>query len=154
MTKDHTGHRAYALWAGAVLLILGAGCASSEKSSRTVGDDDPFNTITADVINDSPNSSIHELLQGRIAGVDVFEQAGGIAIRIRGVSSIYGSSEPLYILDGFPTTPGPGNVFNINPHDIASIRVEKGYEAATYGVRGANGVIIISTKRGQKSQKD
>jgi len=73
---------------------------------------------------------------------------GSISIRIRGVTSIYGSNEPLYIIDGITAVPGPGgNLTGINPRDIASIEVLKdAANMAFYGVRGANGVIVIKTK--------
>ena len=76
---------------------------------------------------------------------------GGIAVRIRGASSFNGSNEPLYVLDGFPMTPGPGGALTgINPYDIASIDVLKdAASTAIYGSRGANGVILIETKRGR-----
>jgi TonB-dependent SusC/RagA subfamily outer membrane receptor len=146
-----TGNRLpgwHAMWVSVVMLLLVAGCASSERGVGETGEVDPFNTVSAEDIADDPSSSVHELIQGRIPGVDVYEKAGGIAIRIRGASSFLGSNEPLYVLDGFPTEPGPGNVFHVNPYDVASIRVLKGVQAAAYGVRGANGVIVITTKRG------
>ena len=74
---------------------------------------------------------------------------GSIAIRIRGNSSIEGSNEPLYVIDGTPVNGGPGgSLTGINPKDIASIEVLKDATATSfYGVRGANGVIVIKTKR-------
>ena len=71
-----------------------------------------------------------------------------MAVRIRGGSSIQGNNEPLYIIDGIPIEPGPnGSLTGINPNDIASIEVLKDAASTTlYGVRGANGVIIIKTK--------
>jgi len=87
---------------------------------------------------------------GRFPGVDVRRTAdGGIAVRIRGATSIRGSNEPLYVVDGIPIQPGPnGSLTGINPHDIATIQVLKDpAETAMYGMRGANGVIVITTKR-------
>jgi TonB-dependent SusC/RagA subfamily outer membrane receptor len=89
------------------------------------------------------------MLQGRASGVHVYAVPGGIAVRIRGVTSPVGNNEPLYVVDGIPIQAGPGgSLFGINPHDIASIDVLKGTAAAIYGVRGANGVIVVKTKRG------
>jgi TonB-dependent outer membrane receptor, SusC/RagA subfamily, signature region len=84
-----------------------------------------------------------------VAGVTVTRTAdGGISVRIRGQSSIYGNTEPLFVIDGLPIQPGPGgSLLGINPHDIASIEVLKDAASmAFYGVRGANGVILIKTK--------
>jgi TonB-dependent SusC/RagA subfamily outer membrane receptor len=85
----------------------------------------------------------------RIPGIWVTRTAnGGLAIRIRGGTSILGNNEPLYIIDGIPIEPGPnGALTGINPNDIASIEVLKDAASTTlYGMRGANGVIIIKTK--------
>lgn len=87
---------------------------------------------------------------GRFPGVWVTRTPdGGIAIRIRGATSFRGGTEPLYVLDGIPIQPGPGGgLSGINPYDIASIEVLKdAASTAMYGVRGANGVIVIKTKR-------
>lgn len=97
-----------------------------------------------------PNDSVEEMLQGRVAGVTVSRTPdGGIAVRIRGVSSVYGNTAPLYIVDGLTVQPGPnGALSGITPQDIASIRVLKdAADIAMYGSRGANGVIVIRTKR-------
>jgi TonB-dependent SusC/RagA subfamily outer membrane receptor len=95
-----------------------------------------------------------ELLAGRFPGVDVYRAPGGISIRIRGASSVYGSSEPLYVVDGMPIEPGPGGALvGINPADIEKIEVLKDAgSTAQWGVRGANGVIVIKTKRGPSKQ--
>jgi TonB-dependent SusC/RagA subfamily outer membrane receptor len=69
---------------------------------------------------------------------------------MRGPTSILGGNEPLYILDGFPIEPGPGGLVAINPADVESIEVLKDAASqAAYGLRGANGVIVIKTKRGR-----
>lgn len=90
-----------------------------------------------------------EALQGKVAGVNI-QKSGGIAgatvqVKIRGVKT-FGDNNPLYIIDGFP-----GDIDNVNPQDIASMEVLKdGAAAAIYGSVAANGVIIITTKSGQK----
>jgi TonB-dependent SusC/RagA subfamily outer membrane receptor len=91
---------------------------------------------------------LSDLLEGSVAGVHVSEAGGGIQVRIRGTNSIYGSSAPLYVVDGMPVTPGPGGTLHsINPYDVESITVLKDAAAtAIYGSRGASGVIIIKTK--------
>ncbi len=131
------------------LALLAGGCASSEKSSEpTSGDGYEPNTVTSEEIEKDPASSVQEMLQGRVAGVVVTRRAGGISVRIRGATSIRGSNEPLYVVDGTPVTPGPAGFLRLNPYDIESIEVLKGSRAAFYGVRGANGVIVIKTKQG------
>jgi len=95
-----------------------------------------------------PDGSIEQMLAGKVSGVIVTRAAhGGISVRISGPKTFYGSSEPLYIVDDVPVEAGPNGTLSwLNPHDIASIAVLK-YDASTaiYGVRGANGVIIIRT---------
>ncbi|HEX2205083.1 MAG TPA: TonB-dependent receptor [Longimicrobium sp.] len=128
-------------------------------------------SVTTAVLERSPVSSIDQLLQGTAAGVQVTTASaapgGGISIRIRGSGSISGSSEPLYVIDGFPiendaeaASPGSGGrvtatvasnpLAALNPQDIESVEVLKDASAtAIYGARGANGVIIITTRRGK-----
>ena len=93
---------------------------------------------------------IEQVLMDRFPGVMVARTPdGGISVRIRGVSSFFGSNEPLYVIDGVPMQSGSDRILTgINPHDIASIEVVKDpVGTAIYGVRGANGVIVIKTKR-------
>ena len=110
--------------------------------------------VTAEDIERAPGQPIEELLKDRVAGVTVTQGQGGLVVRIRGVSSFYGNNEPLYVLDDVPITPGPGGVLRgISPYDIESINVLKDpAETALYGVRGANGVILIKTKRPVKKK--
>jgi TonB-dependent SusC/RagA subfamily outer membrane receptor len=127
------------------------GCAGRPPKAKQPSPRDN-STITSEDIqrNSAPDQPIEKVLQGRVAGVTVSRAAdGGIAVRIRGGSSIYGNNEPLYILDGIPIQPGPGgSLTGINPYDIESIRVLKdAADTAMYGSRGANGVILIKTKR-------
>lgn len=135
------------LLAWALALILLAGCASSGEATTKDRPSAAPNSVSSEEIEEDPRSSVQELLAGRVAGVTVSEQGGGITILIRGASSILGSNAPLYIIDGFPTEPGRGGYLAINPYDIKSIDVLKGSDAAQYGVRGANGVVIVRTKR-------
>ncbi len=104
----------------------------------------------SDLTSGGSVSNVAQALQGRAPGVNVTQNSaapgGSISIRVRGSNSISSSNEPLYVIDGFPTTSG----LNINPADIASIEILKDASAtAIYGSRGANGVILITTKRGQ-----
>lgn len=98
-------------------------------------------------------SNAAQALQGKAAGVLVTQNSrapgGSISVRVRGSNSISSTNEPLYVVDGFPTTNGA----DINPNDIASIEILKDASAtAIYGARGANGVVIITTKRGKSGQ--
>lgn len=107
-------------------------------------------------LNRTPAVSIDQLLQGKIAGVQVITPSGepgaGATIRIRGVSSINGSNSPLYVVDGFPWGDA-GNLKQINPEDIESIEVLKDASAAAiYGSRGANGVILVTTRKGKEGK--
>lgn len=105
--------------------------------------------VTADDIRRTPGQSIEELLEGRVAGVSVIRTPNGIAVRIRGFTSFLGSNEPLYVVDGIPINAGPGgSLIGISPYDIETIKVLKDPASLSmYGVRGANGVIVITTKR-------
>lgn len=92
-----------------------------------------------------------QALQGKSAGVVVTQSSRapgqGASVRIRGLSSIRSNNEPLYVVDGFPSTSGS----DINPNDIESMQILKDASAtAIYGARGANGVIMITTKRGKQ----
>jgi TonB-linked SusC/RagA family outer membrane protein len=129
--------------------------------------------VSTDGLKDAPIRSIDQMLQGTSPGVQVTtassEPGGALSIRIRGTSSITGNSEPLYVIDGFPiendiegssvgnggrtrTTP-PNPLVTLNPSDIASISILKDASAtAIYGARGANGVVIITTKQGEGSK--
>lgn len=92
---------------------------------------------------------VEELLAGRVAGVRVLPTPnGGFTILIRGVTTVYGYSEPLYIVDGMAVTVQPGEGLNwLDPADILQIDVLKDpAETSMYGGRGANGVIIIRTR--------
>lgn len=129
-------------------LALVTGCKSGQRTEPTPATP-PRADVTAEDIERSPGQSIEEILKDKVAGVTVTQTQGGIAVRIRGVSSFYGNNEPLYVLDDVPITPGPGGaLMGIGPHDIESIRVLKDpADTALYGMRGGNGVILIKTKR-------
>lgn len=106
-------------------------------------------SLKTDDIKAGVVTSTAQLLKGRAAGVQVRqnsgEPGGGISIRIRGASSISSNNEPLYVIDGFQTDLGN----QINPNDIESIEILKDAAAtAIYGARGANGVVLITTKKG------
>ncbi len=98
-------------------------------------------------------TGLDQAMQGRMAGVQVTqnsgEPGGRVSVRVRGVGSITGGNEPLYIVDGVPY----GNLNAINPNDIERIDVLKdAASAAIYGSRGTNGVVIVTTKRAKAGQ--
>lgn len=110
-------------------------------------------SVKMDKLKDMNTSNINSALQGRMSGVTVLQSSGapgsGTSIRIRGLGT-FGNNEPLYIIDGMPSD----NMGDINPADIAEINVLKdASSAAIYGSRAANGVVIIQTKKGSKSDK-
>jgi TonB-dependent starch-binding outer membrane protein SusC len=147
----------------APLVVTGYGSQRREAVTGSVATIDP-NTANVGV-----TTNVNQMLQGRTAGVSITtnngEPGSGVQIRIRGASSINASNEPLYVIDGVPITnaeteaPGytlgntpalPRSPLNLlNPSDIGSITILKDASAtAIYGSRGANGVILIETKRG------
>lgn len=132
--------------ASALEEIVVVGYGVQKKSNLTAA----ISSIEADELTKGGTvSNVADAIQGKIAGVRVKQNSnapgGSMSIRIRGSNSVSSTNEPLYIVDGFPTTSG----ININPNDIKAMEILKGASAtAIYGSRGANGVVIISTKRG------
>jgi len=107
-------------------------------------------TITAEDIQRSPNEPVGNLLTSRFPGVNVaYAPDGSLIIRIRGTTSIHGSKEPLYVIDGVPVNPGPtGGLHGIQISEIETIEVLKDpVGTSMYGIRGANGVILITLKK-------
>lgn len=107
--------------------------------------------IKSEELNAFPTNSPVQGLQGRVAGVQVTQNSGApggvISVRIRGGNSLQGSNEPLYVVDGFALSGPPTS---LNPNDIESMDILKDASAtAIYGSRGANGVILITTKAGK-----
>lgn len=100
----------------------------------------------------APTNNVMEALSGKVAGMDITKSSGevgsDVSILLRGSRSIYGSNEPLFIIDGLP-----GSYNQVNPSDIESIDILKDASStAIYGSAGANGVIIITTKRGEEGK--
>lgn len=111
--------------------------------------------IKGDELTAYPSPSVEQALSGRAAGVHVIQNTGApgapVSVRIRGGNSIQGNNEPLYVVDGFPGV----NPSLINNADIESIEVLKDASAtAIYGSRGANGVVLITTKSGQAGKTE
>jgi TonB-dependent SusC/RagA subfamily outer membrane receptor len=133
---------------------LATGCASG-KSHHQAPPGDMQTVTTKDIENSS--EPIEKTLEAKAPGLLVERTPdGNLALRIRGVSSLYGSNEPLYVIDGVPITAGPGGALTgVNPHDIETIKVLKDpADIGIYGIRGGNGVILITTKKpGRKPQE-
>lgn len=137
------------------VVVVGYGTVRKTDLTGSVG------SLRSDKIMEMPLVSVEQAIQGRMAGVQVQQTSGqpgaGISIRVRGVSSIAGGNEPLYVIDGLPQfnddVRGANGLATINPSDIESIEVLKDAAAtAIYGSRGANGVVIVTTKSGKTGQ--
>ena len=111
-------------------------------------------SVSEQALREVPVPNLQQALLGRAAGLEIQtvgnQPGAGAQIRIRGIRSISGSNEPLFVLDGIPYD---GNLNDINPDDVASIDVLKDASAtAIYGSRGANGVVLITTKKGRSGE--
>ena len=111
-------------------------------------------TVTGEDLADMPVSQITQKLQGRLAGVQINQTTGkpgqGMNVRIRGQLSVSAGSQPLYVVDGFPIT---GGISSINPDEIEDLTILKDAASTSlYGSRAANGVVLITTKRGKAGQ--
>lgn len=115
-----------------------------------------INTVKAEALSDLPVGQIAQKLQGQIPGVQISQSSGipgqGMAFRIRGAASINNSSQPLFVVDGMPISTG---LNNLNPDEIETFTVLKDAAATSlYGSRAANGVILITTKRGKMGKTE
>ncbi|PSL26138.1 SusC/RagA family TonB-linked outer membrane protein [Dyadobacter jiangsuensis] len=135
------------------VVVVGYG---TQRKVETTGS---IASVKAEDLVQTPVANIAQGLQARVAGVQINQNSGSpggnISVRIRGTNSINGSSEPLYVIDGIQISNGGGitdvsPLSTINPNDIESVEVLKDASAsAIYGARAANGVILITTKRGK-----
>ena len=109
-------------------------------------------TIDGDDARKDQPKTLTDMLRGRSAGVQVNDlPGGGIRVRVRGTRSFLGGNDPLYVIDGMVIATVEGALHGINPNDVESISVLKDASAtAVYGSRGANGVVLITTKRGTR----
>lgn len=131
------------------VVVVGYGVQRKEAVTGSVA------SIKNEAIREVPASDITQALQGRIAGVDMSQTSSkpgsSMQIRIRGTRSLNASNDPLIVLDGIPFA---GSMSDINPSDIKSIDILKDASAtAIYGSRGANGVLLITTNKGQIGSK-
>lgn len=144
------------------IVVVGYGYVKKSDLTGSVGQ-----LKSGDLMKSSP-VTLEKGLQGRLSGVNVVSNdgapGGGISIQIRGVNSFQGSTEPLYVIDGVPVSDSNDDTINfdseapnynnalssLNPNDIASVEILKDASAtAIYGSRGANGVVLITTKSGE-----
>ena len=131
------------------VVVIGYG---TQKKSQLTG---AISQVTAKQINEMPITNLGQAMQGRVAGVDVSQSGskpGTVPkILIRGRRSFNAGNDPLYVVDGIPLSAG---YEDLNPSDVSSMEVLKDATAtAIYGARGANGVVLISTKRGATKGK-
>lgn len=146
------------------VVVVGYGNQEERKIIQNVG------IVKEEAIENLQVVSADQLLQGQSAGTQIVNASGVLGsaavIRVRGVNSINSGSQPLIVIDGVPITDTAGNTLNrggntginplsyVNPNDIASLTVLKDAGATSiYGSRGANGVILITTKKGRKNSK-
>jgi TonB-linked SusC/RagA family outer membrane protein len=129
--------------------VIGYGTQRAEAVTGSVA------SIKGDALREVPSANIGQALQGRLPGVQISQSSSqpgaSPQIRIRGTRSLTASNDPLIVLDGIPF---PGSLGDINPNDIQSVDILKDASAtAIYGSRGANGVVLVTTKGGNKGQK-
>ena len=131
------------------VVVIGYGTQRKEAVTGSVA------SIRGDALRDIPSTNFTQSVQGRLPGVELTQTStrpgSTLQIRIRGARSLTATNDPLVVLDGIPFV---GSINEINNDDIRSIDILKDASAtAIYGSRGANGVILITTKRGEKGQK-
>lgn len=133
------------------VVVVGYGTQRPEQLTGSVA------TVNMQTVEDIPVSGFDQRLAGQVAGVQISTSngipGGGPHVQIRGVGAVGAGSQPLYVIDGFPLSTTSTELFNpindIPPEDISSVSILKDASAtAIYGSRGANGVIMITTKRG------
>ena len=135
--------------ASALSEVVVVGYGGAKKAENVVGS---VVSVSGKVIEDRPVANAFDALQGRVAGLQVFTSSGepsqSSSVRLQGVGSLGASSTPLYLLDGIQVD--GGTIVSLNPNDIENISVLKDASATSiYGSRAANGVIAITTKKGQ-----
>lgn len=129
--------------------VVVTGYGSARKLGTIAGS---VETVSSDKLANRPVANIGDALQGQVSGVQVFTSSGEpsatTSMRVRGVTSLYATTEPLFILDGSEIS--QNTFLSLNPNDVESMTVLKDASAtAIYGSRAANGVVIITTKRGK-----
>lgn len=150
------------------VVVIGYGTVKKSDLTGSVA------SIKSDDLTKGTDINMQQALQGRVSGVQIYQKSGepgaAMSVQIRGITSITGNNTPLYVIDGMPindaaavgsaspggTTNNPNNrtpLNTLNPSDIASIEILKDASAtAIYGARGANGVVMITTKKGKEGK--
>lgn len=108
--------------------------------------------IDSAALQEQPDESIAEIIATRVPGTQLVRDANGaLSLRLRGEGSFYSDGRPLVVVDGVELDPAQSSLLTtINPHDVATIQVLKDpSQLSLYGIRGSNGVIVITTKRGR-----
>ena len=131
--------------------VVVVGYGSQRKAELTSA----ISSVKKEDIKVSTVATVSEALQGKTPGIEVVNNSnspgGDVSVRVRGISSLNNSIQPLYVVDGVPIS---GNISFLNNNDIASVEVLKDAAASSiYGSRGANGVILITTNKGRKNTK-
>lgn len=129
------------------LVVIGYGTAKRKDVTTSIS------TVSTKDLDQRPITSAGQAIQGKVAGVSVIEPSGApggeLSIRVRGTTSFNGSNDPLYVVDGVPVD----KIDFLAPNDITSMQIMKDASAAAiYGSRAANGVVLITTKSGQKGE--
>jgi tonB-linked outer membrane protein, susC/ragA family len=131
------------------VVIVGASMKKSDLTGAVA-------SVSADVLAEKPVTNVNQALQGRVAGVLISNPTrptDDAGIKIRGVNTINGSTDPIYVVDGLVMDNSYSGFNAVNVNDIASIEVLKDASAtALYGSRGSNGVVVITTKKGKKGE--
>ena len=132
-----------------VPIVAAAGLVAGCAGGTVPPDPAPKAVVTAQDLERSPDEPIERVLQAKYPGVQITRTDDGIAIQLRGPGSFYSNGAALYVVDDVPMPVGRGGgISGLNPYDIQSIRVLKNPEdIGIYGMRGSNGVILITTKR-------
>lgn len=133
--------------------VVAIGYGSVRKRDLTTA----VSVVSTEDLNLRPVTEASGFIQGKVAGVTVQQTSGlpgsGMTVRVRGTSSISSSNDPLYVVDGVPVGEGNYAIAYLSPNDIESMQILKdASSAAIYGSRAANGVVLITTKQGKKSQ--
>ena len=133
------------------VLLLTPSFAQAQKKSSSRG------LVTAEDIAKYPNDPIERIIARKVPGVEVVRApSGGTMLRIRGAATLpdaesgaQADKPPLYVVDGVPIRSTDGSLPPLDPEDVDSVRVLKGAETAVWGIEGADGVIVFTTKRGK-----
>ncbi len=130
------------------VVVIGYGAVKKRDVSTAIS------SIKAEDFQDKPIADFRQAMAGKMPGVSVInaggDPEGNMMIRVRGIGSVTAGNDPLYVIDGVPVDNG---LANLNPNDIASLEVLKdASSAAIYGSRGSNGVILVTTKKGQSDK--